>query len=550
MRNRAYLLVALLGLLTFVLAPGLATAGQGKNLSEIALASGAAARAAAVSGPVIAVSPLGNNYGIVNIGSCSSFSFTISNTGDADLHIGSTVSSSGSFSATVGSSTVAAGGSTTMDVAYCPTAGVDESGTITINSDATNGAFSVNVSGRGNAAPVLDPIGNKSASAFVNLSFTTTASDNGDQIDDALSFSASPALPPGATYNTSTGEFSWTPGGSDAGTYSITFCASDGNASDCETITITVSSENAPPVAVAGGPYSGAAGQPVTLNGSASSDPDGDNLTYTWDFGDGQTGTGAVVSHTYAVANNYLATLTVTDDGSPSLSDSDVASVQILNAIPASLTAKFGGSAMRLEGGGTQQFGIEITARPVTDIDATTITLSTSTGGGSISEIAVDPRTVSVGDLDRDGIPELVFSVKKSDLRALVGPVAANTNVTFVVDARTTQGTGSIPVSGTGTFRVKSSGGAAVSSFASPNPFNPMTKINYTVKRDGPVMIRIYSLDGRLVKTLKDDFAAAGSHEVHWNGTDSNGRSVPSGMYFVKTEAGADKSVFKLSLLK
>ena len=76
---------------------------------------------------------------------------------------------------------------------------------------------------------------------------------------------------------------------------------------------------NHPPVANAGGPYSGNEGSAVMFDGRASSDPDGDALTYDWDFGDGTTphGTGATPSHSYADnhAGGYTVTLKVTDTG-------------------------------------------------------------------------------------------------------------------------------------------------------------------------------------------------------------------------------------------
>ncbi|RLE28770.1 hypothetical protein DRJ54_05925 [Candidatus Acetothermia bacterium] len=60
--------------------------------------------------------------------------------------------------------------------------------------------------------------------------------------------------------------------------------------------------------AEAGGPYSGTAGQPITFDGRASQGP---IVSYTWDFGDGSTGSGAVVTHVYATPGTYTVTLTV-----------------------------------------------------------------------------------------------------------------------------------------------------------------------------------------------------------------------------------------------
>ncbi len=70
-----------------------------------------------------------------------------------------------------------------------------------------------------------------------------------------------------------------------------------------------------PPTAVAvATPTSGTAPLTVAFNGSGSTDPDGDPLTYAWSFGDGTQGSGVSVSHTYSTSGLYAAALTV-DDG-------------------------------------------------------------------------------------------------------------------------------------------------------------------------------------------------------------------------------------------
>jgi PKD repeat protein len=73
-------------------------------------------------------------------------------------------------------------------------------------------------------------------------------------------------------------------------------------------------SANKPPIANAGSAKTAVVGDSVSFDGSASNDPDGILILYTWDFGDGSTGTGATVSHTYTVAGTYTVTLTVKDN--------------------------------------------------------------------------------------------------------------------------------------------------------------------------------------------------------------------------------------------
>jgi PKD repeat protein len=77
---------------------------------------------------------------------------------------------------------------------------------------------------------------------------------------------------------------------------------------------VTITSPNAPPAADAGGPYTADEGSSITFDGTASSDPNDDIVSYAWDFGDGSTGSGSKPEHTYADNGTYKVTLVVTDD--------------------------------------------------------------------------------------------------------------------------------------------------------------------------------------------------------------------------------------------
>ncbi|MEJ7813196.1 MAG: PKD domain-containing protein [Gemmatimonadaceae bacterium] len=89
---------------------------------------------------------------------------------------------------------------------------------------------------------------------------------------------------------------------------------------------------NRAPVADAGGSYSAVEGTPFTLSAAGSYDPDGDALTYRWQFSDGTSAVGPSVSKTFDDNGAYSATLTVTDPSSANASAS--ASVTVRNEAP------------------------------------------------------------------------------------------------------------------------------------------------------------------------------------------------------------------------
>jgi chitodextrinase len=102
-----------------------------------------------------------------------------------------------------------------------------------------------------------------------------------------------------------------------AGNYTVTLVVSDGRLNSVPASVVVAVFEQAP-VANAGGPYSGAKNAAIRFDGTASSDADGDPLTYFWDFGDGTIGSGPSPAHAYARSGIYTATLVVSDGAASS----------------------------------------------------------------------------------------------------------------------------------------------------------------------------------------------------------------------------------------
>jgi PKD repeat protein len=87
---------------------------------------------------------------------------------------------------------------------------------------------------------------------------------------------------------------------------------------------------NRPPVAVINpASQTTTAGSQAAFSGAASSDPDGNPLSFSWDFGDGSNGSGVTPTHTYVTPNTYTVTLTVSDNQQPPLTNSTTATVTV-----------------------------------------------------------------------------------------------------------------------------------------------------------------------------------------------------------------------------
>lgn len=83
-----------------------------------------------------------------------------------------------------------------------------------------------------------------------------------------------------------------------------------------------------------------------------------------------------------------------------------------------------------------------------------------------------------------------------------------------------------------------------------PNPFNPETIIRFGLPEDGNASIKIYSITGEEVTTLRERYMLRGYHEVKWDGRNKAGNQVASGMYFSVLRSGEQMLVRKMMLLR
>ena len=187
-----------------------------------------------------------------------------------------------------------------------------------------------------NDAPQFSDIGNQQVHYEGDtLTFTISAIDIEN---DSISFSIEGNLE-GAPYpdlptepiltdnNDGTADFSWASSLGDAGNYNVIFRASDGTDYSDEAIVISVGDVNQPPVANAGPDQIVEESVLVTLYGSDSYDPDGQELTYAWTEPDGITLDFPTIADPTFTAPNvtennyYTFTLVVTDDGGLTATD-------------------------------------------------------------------------------------------------------------------------------------------------------------------------------------------------------------------------------------
>ena len=273
------------------------------------------------------VAPTSLAFGSVNVGSTSTQSTTVTNNGTADCSIAASVAGSAAFTLNTASPvTVAAnGGTASVSVSYAPTAAGADAGNLSlVSNDATNPQnVSVALSGTGVDVAVCTGL-NITQSSWSNRRNRLTVEGDGGQRNGGdfvltNAYDATQVLATGSRNRDREFRFRVTR----PTPVPCTVRVEQPNTGLCAIADVSNAPANCgpvppppnlPPVSDPNGPYMGIEGQPVSFDGSGSYDPDGTIVSYDWNFGDGNTGSGVSPSHTYAAAGSYIVNLTVTDD--------------------------------------------------------------------------------------------------------------------------------------------------------------------------------------------------------------------------------------------
>ena len=313
------------------------------------------------------------------------------------------------------------------------------------------------------------------------------------------------------------------------GIYTATLVVNDGTVeSDPDNALVTV--VNRAPVADAGADQTVLAGESVSLDGSASSDPDGDPLTYAWTLdgpGSPALDDASAIAPAFCAAEpgEYTATLTV-NDGSL---DSDPDAVLI--------------TALSTE---------EALDNLVADVEALVDagTLNNGQAGGLTRKLDQAQRLLEKGKTAEALAVLADYQMQLADLEA-EGVLSMEQQEALSEAGEAIAATLETPCSA-GAAKAGALAEAGVDETPSrfelgnyPNPFNPVTTIGFALPAQERVQMSVYDMLGREVARLVEGPMEAGHHEVRFDAG-----LLPSGTYLVRLEAGAQVKTHRVVLLK
>jgi len=372
-----------------------------------------------------------------------------------------------------------------------------------------------------------------------------------DTAKDVISLTVS-GLPAGSgflDFGGGEGSFGWTPSRLQGGRYLVrTIATSAGGLTDTTFTSISVTSNDLPPQAHCGGPYTGTIGIPIPFTSSGTRDPDGDPLTYHWTFGDNAFADVPEPMHAYARTGPYPVSLLVSDG---ILAGGDVTLVTVYEGDSArAFQAEVAGHSepLRLLAGAQRYcVGAELLGAPtsIVDIDRFSFRMLAK-GLGTADAITADPTTVVLGDTDGNGVNDITACFTQEDLRLLFSKVRGRVRVTATIEVALGDGHGfraSLPVDvigPDGPFRV----------LMAPNPLRPAGMLSFVTTVGGSARLTLFDGHGRLVRTLLEETSLpTGYHDIPIDPRGGD-RPLSSGVYFYRLETAEGTRTGRLAIIR
>lgn len=311
---------------------------------------------------------------------------------------------------------------------------------------------------------------------------------------------------------------------------------------------VIVEPENQPLVANAGADQSvectSQTGTPVTLDGSGSTDSDGDALTYTWRE-NSTIIAGPTSSPTSTVTLNlgsHTIELTV-DDGNGG-TDTDEVIITVGDTTPPTLTVTLSPNSLWPPNHQLVDIQATVTVSDACDAKPTLV----------LTSIVSNEPDNGLGDGDTpNDIQDADFGTADVTFKLRAERSGTGNGRVYTVTYTATDASGnSVTVSATVSVPKSQKKGVGP---AFPNPANPEVWIPYQLDSPSEVVIRIYDVTGRLVRELEVGHQAAGFYDskakaAHWDGRNTRGETVASGVYFYTFQAGDFTATRKLLIAR
>jgi hypothetical protein len=281
-------------------------------------------------------------------------------------------------------------------------------------------------------------------------------------------------------------------------------------------------------------------GELMTLDASASYDPDGSIVSYEWKEGGILLGEAEIISPHVGVGTHEV-TLTVTDSDGATSTDAVTITVSSSEAPPGPKMYIKNIDVQLSKKGSNWQAIAYVT---IWDDSDKPVRGATVTGDWTFNDGFLNTASKSTNGEGKARLESNKVGAGAGDVFTITVTDVVKSGYTYDPSKSVEFATATVPSS------------KAVIVVANdlednyPNPFNPETNIRYSLAESGLLTLKIYNVRGQLARTLVNEVKASGTYTVRWDGKDDRGIEVANGIYLYRIVAGEYSPTKRMILLK